>query len=161
MLSGYRVSFDAWASQCERLDLNNLNLQGIDIEFVATLDHSKGTKYGFQVLHRKEGIQIRSIASEGLITDWNVQNRSMKIRKGHVIVDVNGVRGPNYTTKELDKLRVMTVTVQRKSDKFRQANVLASALPFHSILRHLGLARNSLGDVAMVAISEALGCCNV
>jgi hypothetical protein len=71
-------------------------------EFSLPLQRADGQRLGFSLRFREDGntLLIKSIG-EGLISQWNADNKGQEVVAGDRIVEVNGTRGPGCDLDEL------------------------------------------------------------
>ncbi|CAK9009130.1 unnamed protein product [Durusdinium trenchii] len=62
-------------------------------EYEVLLDQTNGTRMGIDMLAGGKTLIIQGIDSGGLVEEWNESSPHLEVKKNHLIMEVNGVRG--------------------------------------------------------------------
>lgn len=94
----------------------DLHGEGLDEngEFRVMLDRTRGVPLGIDIIYWEDNTLLVEAVIGGLVQDWNRRHPKLRVRRGDVVVEVNGVMGDMHRlVDECTKNNVLWMTLRR------------------------------------------------
>merc|ERR1712060_395361 len=111
--------------------LENLPAQPeVDGEFQVVLDKSSGSPLGIDIVYWENNTLLVEGVVGGLVQDWNYRYPRLGIRRGDVVLEVNGVKGDMHRlVDECTKRSVLKLTLRREAKRSLPSTVTGRGAP--------------------------------